>query len=152
MRKLLVIAVILFGFSGLQQVKGQEIGVRFGNGLVSDVAFDAVFSFGQFSRIHSNVAFGNDQVGVSALLDFIYRPLGEEGFSWYTGAGPYVALGGDFQLGAAGEIGLEYQFGQVPLSLSLDWRPAFRLVDDTDFSVDGFGFNLRYVFKSKERD
>ncbi|MFY0593893.1 outer membrane insertion C- signal [Roseivirga sp.] len=147
MRKFLVVTLVLFGLTGLNQSQAQEIGARFGNGNVSDVAFDAVFSFGQFSRVHSNLSFGNDQVGIDALLDFVYRPLGEQGFSWYAGAGPFVALGGDFQLGAVGEIGLEYQFTEVPISLSLDWRPAFRLVDDTDFGVEGFGFNLRYVFK-----
>ena len=110
------------------------------------MALDAVFAFGKFSRVHADVAFGDDQIGVSALLDFIYKPLGGESFNWYAGVGPYVALGDDFQLGALGEIGLEYQFNEVPLSLSLDWRPAFQLIDDTDFGVNGFGFNLRYVF------
>ncbi|MBO3698029.1 outer membrane insertion C- signal [Fabibacter sp. E12] len=128
------------------QVKGQELGIRFGNGTVGDVALDAVFSLGEFSRVHANLSFGDDQVGVDALVDFIYKPFGPENFNWYAGAGPFVGLGDDFQLGAVGEIGLEYHFDEVPLALGLDWRPAFRLVDDTDFTVEGFGFNLRFVF------
>jgi len=146
MRKIFLIAFVVLGFAGLSNLQAQEVGVRFGNGVVGDVALDAVFAFGKFSRVHADVAFGDDQIGVSALLDFIYKPLGGESFNWYAGVGPYVALGDDFQLGALGEIGLEYQFNEVPLSLSLDWRPAFQLIDDTDFGVNGFGFNLRYVF------
>ena len=145
-RRFLFSAALILTAAAFTQVKGQELGVRFGNGTVGDVAVDAVFSLGEFSRVHANLAFGDDQVGVDALIDFLYRPLGPENLNWYVGAGPYVGLGDDFQLGAVGEVGLEYHFNEVPLAIGLDWRPAFRLVDDTDFTVEGFGFNLRYVF------
>lgn len=146
MRKyLLGLTIVILG-SCFSQVKGQELGVRFGNGTVGDVAVDAVFSLGEFSRVHANLAFGNDQIGIDALIDFLYKPVGPQNLNWYLGVGPYVGLGDDFQLGAVGEVGLEYHFNEVPLAIGLDWRPAFRLIDDTDFGVEGFGFNLRYVF------
>lgn len=146
LRKLFFAAALLMVASVFTQLKGQELGIRFGNGTVGDVAVDAVFSLGEFSRIHANLAFGNDQIGIDALIDFLYKPIGPQNLNWYVGAGPFVGLGDDFQLGAVGEVGLEYHFNEVPLALGLDWRPAFRLVDDTDFGVEGFGFNLRYVF------
>ncbi len=146
LRRLLIgTCIILFG-AVLTQVKGQELGIRFGNGAVGDAAVDAVFSLGEFSRVHANLSFGDDQVGIDALVDFLYKPLGPQNFNWYVGAGPFVGLGDDFQLGAVGEVGLEYHFSEVPLALGLDWRPAFRVVEDTDFGVEGFGFNLRFVF------
>ena len=72
MRKIFLIAFVVLGFAGLSNLQAQEVGVRFGNGVVGDVALDAVFAFGKFSRVHADVAFGDDQIGVSALLDFIY--------------------------------------------------------------------------------
>jgi hypothetical protein len=27
-----------------------------------------------------------------------------------------------------------------------DWRPFFRIIDETDMGWGGFGFNVRYVF------
>ena len=84
-----------------------------------------------------------------ALWDFLYKPLGGEAFNWYVGAGPFVGLGDDFILGGVGEVGIEYHFTGAPLALGIDWRPAFRLIDETDFSANGFGFNLRYVFGGK---
>ena len=65
---------------------------------------------------------------------------------WYAGVGPFLGFGDTFSLGAAGEIGLEYKFN-FPMSVSMDFRPAFRLVEDTDF-IAGFGFNVRYILNS----
>lgn len=147
MRRIFLCACFALSCAIFNQVKGQEIGVRFGNVTASDVAFDAVFAFGQFDRLHTNVSFGDNQLGLDVLWDFLYEPLDEEALNWYLGAGPFLSLGDDFQLGAVGEVGVEYHFREVPVSLGIDWRPAFRLVDNTDFTVKGFGINLRYVFR-----
>lgn len=144
-RIIIVCGLILTGFLG---ANAQELGVRFGNVTGGDVALDAMFSAGEFSRIHANVSFGNDVVGIDALWDFLYNSFEAEGetFFWYVGAGPFLGIGDDFSLGAAGEIGVEYHFGGAPIAIGIDWRPALRIVDNTGFSVEGFGLNLRYVF------
>lgn len=146
MRKIILLTGLLFGFAISSQA--QELGIRFGNVTGGDAAIDAVFSAGDFSRIHADVSFGNGIVGIDALWDFLYRPFEAEGetFFWYVGAGPFLGIGDDFSLGAVGEIGVEYQFSGAPLALGLDWRPGFRIIDETDFTVEGFGLNLRYVF------
>ena len=90
-------------------LSAQEVGLRFGNVPVSNesnnVAIDGIFSLGEFSRIHADVSFG-DGVGIDALWDFLYRPLGDEAFNWYVGAGPSFFIGNDFWFGASGEIGI----------------------------------------------
>lgn len=129
--------------------KSQELGIRFGDVVGNDVAIDALFSAGKFSRIHADVSFG-EGVGVEALWDFLFRPLSGEAFNWYVGAGATSLIHEDvFLLGASGEIGLAYKFNGVPISLSADWRPVFYIVEDTDFRADGFGINVRYVFGGK---
>ena len=132
------------------QAQAQEIGLRFGDVLGNNVAIDGIFSLGQFSRVHGNIAFGDRGVGIEALWNFIYRPLGGEAFHWYAGVGPSVLLGGDpFILGGSGEIGLEYRFNTIPLALGLDWRPRIDIVETTAFRASGFGLNVRYVFGKK---
>ncbi len=54
--------------------------------------------------------FFGDGVGIDALWDFIYQPLSGEAFHWYAGVGAFAWIGDPFQLGAAGELGLEYKF------------------------------------------
>jgi hypothetical protein len=122
----------------------QEIGVRFGDVSGGNVAVDAVFGTSKFSRIHADASFG-DGFAIDLLWDFLYRPLGGEAFNWYVGAGPYAFFGSPFQLGVVGEIGLEYHFKGVPIAIGGDWRPFFRIIDNTDFGWGGFGFNIRYV-------
>jgi hypothetical protein len=122
----------------------QEVGARWGDVTGGDVAVDAVFSLGKFSRVHGDISFGNG-VGVDLLWNFIYRPLGGEALNWYAGVGPYAVFDDPFTLGIVGELGLEYRFN-FPISVSADWRPSFRIIDNTDFHAGGFGLNVRYIF------
>ena len=147
MKRLLITLGILFGAVSMN---AQELGLRFGSHSFGNVAIDGVFSAGQFSRIHADVTFGDGFVGIDALWDFIYRPLGDEAWNWYVGAGPFTYFGNSFfGLGATGEIGIEYKFNSVPIALGIDYRPYLLLVEETDFSADTFGFNVRYVFQKK---
>lgn len=129
----------------------QEVGIRFGNtaaaGQRNNVAIDGIFSVGEFSRIHADVSFG-DGVGIDALWDFVYKPLGEENFHWYAGVGPSVFIGNNFSLGATGEIGLEYLFRGAPIAIGVDYRPTFWIIQNTSFEWGGFGLNVRYRFNN----
>ncbi len=145
MKKILLLAFI--SISGLLITNAQEVGLRFGDVSGGNVAIDGVFATGNFSRIHADVSFGKG-VGIDMLWDFLYRPLGGEAFDWYVGAGPYTFIGNNFELGAVGEIGLEYHFNGVPLAIGGDWRPGIRLIDNTDLFWGGFGLNVRWVFGS----
>ena len=151
MKTLLKLTAVVFlaAFFEMNEAKAQEIGARFGDALgnQSSVAIDAIFSTGKYNRIHADVSFGNG-VGVEALWDFMYKPLGDSPLNWYLGAGPSLFLGNPFILGLSGEIGLEYRFEGVPLVLGADWRPTFVIIENTDFN-SGFGLNLRYVIGGK---
>jgi hypothetical protein len=142
MRKPSVIVCFVVLLAGLGNA--QEIGVRFGDIVGNNVAVDAVFGSHGY-RVHANVSFG-DGVGVEVLLDLMVRPLKEEAFNVYMGVGAFTWLGDPFTLGISGELGLEYRFNSVPIAIGLDWRPALRLIDNTKFHADRFGFNVRFVF------
>ena len=146
MKKILVVLVFLTSFV---LTNAQELGVRFGYEGVSNVAVDAVFGVSKFSRIHADLAFGSNGVGVDALWDFLYKPLGSESLNWYLGVGPYITIDDPFWLGAAAEAGIEYRFSGAPIALGVDWRPKFSIIETTDLHFDGFGVNLRYVFGKK---
>jgi hypothetical protein len=144
-----IFAFALLGILYSTTAHSQEIGARFGGALGNkgSVALDAVFSVGKFSRVHSDVSFGNG-IGIEALWDFIYRPISDSPINYYIGVGPSLYLGDPFLLGAAGEAGIEYRFDGAPIALGLDFRPTFIIVENTDF-YGGFGFNVRYIFNKK---
>lgn len=143
MKKTLLILVLATG--SFVCTFSQEVGVRFGDVTGGNVAIDAVFSTGKFNRIHADVSFGHG-LGIDVLWDMYVQRLGSEAFYWYIGAGPYTYIGNSFELGAAGELGLEYHFNDIPIAIGGDWRPYFRLIDNTDVGLNSFGFNVRWVF------
>jgi hypothetical protein len=148
MKKFLLVPFVFAAMLFWNTVSAQEVGLRFGDVLGNSVAIDGVFGLGQFSRIHADVSFGDRGVGIEALWNPLYRPLGDEAFHWYVGVGPSLLLGDPFILGVSGEIGLEYKFNAVPIVLGLDWRPRVDIVEVTDFNPGGFGLNIRYAFGS----
>ena len=145
MKKLFVLLV----FTAIGYVSNaQEIGIRGGDVVGGDVAIDALFSTGKFNKIHADISFGNG-VGIEALWDIVYRPLGGEALNWYLGFGPSMRIADDFLFGVSGEAGLAYNFRNIPLSISADYRPTLEIVENTGFNWGGWGFNLRYVFGAK---
>lgn len=142
--KKIILSLSLITFFTIS-VNAQELGVRFGNDNGSNVAVDAVLQAGEFSRIHANLSFDNG-LGLDLIWDFIYKPLSGEELYWYAGLGPNIFIGDPFALGAVGELGLEYRFKKAPIVIGADWRPFFRLIDNTDLELGGFGFNVRYRF------
>jgi hypothetical protein len=144
MKRIYLIAVftlVAFGFAS-----AQEVGIRFGgtNGH-GGAAIDGVFNTG-IGRIHGDLGFYSGGVGIDALWDFLYKPLGDEAFNWYVGVGASTYIGSDFWLGATGEIGIEYNFKDVPIVIGADWRPTLWIVNETQFGADSFGLNVRYRF------
>ncbi|WP_136481222.1 outer membrane insertion C- signal [Cognatitamlana onchidii] len=123
-------------------LSAQELGIRFGDvSGENNVALDGVFDAGMH-RIHANISFGKG-VGIDALWDLIHKPLGQDNFNWYAGVGPSTYIGDNFFLGASGEIGLEFIF-DVPLTIGIDYRPTFWIIENTTFDWGGFGLNVRY--------
>jgi len=140
-KKIIALFVLLISI----QLNAQEVGLRFGEVTGNNIAIDGVFNFNG-SRIHADVSFGDDGVGIDALYDFIYKPIGEEAINWYAGVGASTYIEDEINLGASAEIGLEYIFKKAPIVIGVDYRPTLWFVDDTDFKWDGFGINIRYKF------
>ena len=148
MKKVLFILSTLFTMHNLS---AQEIGIRFGSSLIgNNVAIDGLFSIGEYSRVHTDLTFSDNGVGAAALWNFSFEPINDfPDLHWYIGAGPFTVIGDDFDLGVAGEIGIEYEFLDLPLTIGLDWRPGFEIIDNTDFHATGFGLNVRYQLNRK---
>ena len=143
MKKVLIIAVLVM--FGLQLSHSQEIGVRFGNVVGNWAALDLAWEF-KTGRMHADISFGSNSVGIAALYDFLFGQLGDDNLYYYVGAGAFVGIGDPFSLGIPAEAGLEYRFQSAPLALGLDWRPTFEIIENTDVYFDRFGLNLSFVF------
>lgn len=106
-------------------------------------AIEGMFSFG-------------DPIAIGALFE-LHKPLASEGLSYYYGAGGYLSFVKTFDpekqknitdpnFGAQGVIGLDYKFANIPLNISLDWKPELNIVSDINFEPAAIGFTARFTF------
>lgn len=98
------------------------------------------------SAIEGIVSFGS-RFGIGGLLE-IHKPLKQDGLHWFYGGGAYVGFeGGSTYLGPTGMIGLDYKFPNLPLNLSLDWKPELDIMPKIRFVPDAFALSARFAFK-----
>ena len=148
-KKLVIFLVVLLVGSGTT-LYAQDykfgLGIRLSNAAptLSNSITAKYFMNGQ-DALEAMVSFGT-RFGVGVLYEK-HRPLGEDGFQWFYGAGGYIGFqGGDVYLGPAGTIGLDYKFPSVPLNLSLDWKPELDIIPRVNLIPDAFGLSVRYTF------
>ncbi|MBO9572957.1 MAG: hypothetical protein J7497_12245, partial [Chitinophagaceae bacterium] len=85
--------------------------------------------------------------GMGGLLE-IHNPLNMEGLRWIYGGGLYVGFE-DKQtfFGPTGILGLDYKFKDVPINLTLDWKPELDFTPEVNFVPDAFALSVRFTLK-----
>jgi hypothetical protein len=160
MKKILFSLLIVAGISVSTTASAQDYKSALGVRLSSSAAMvNNSVSFKQFitnkTAIEVLFSFG-DPLALGALLEF-HKPLAASGMSYFYGAGGYISFikntnvntgktATDPNFGAQGVIGLDYKFSNVPLNLSLDWKPELNIVSDINFEPAAIGFTARFTF------
>jgi hypothetical protein len=95
---------------------------------------------------------------LTALFERHANAFGVNNLNWYYGAGGHV---GSFQsgpwfdedknesnmvIGVDGILGLEYNIGDIPFNVSIDWKPEFNLVGYSGFWGGDGALSIRYTF------
>jgi len=154
MKKLILSAFLLAGLAFSAQAQDRNaLGLRLGDndGFGGEVSYQR--SFSSDNRLELDLGWREsknyDAFKLAALYQWVWNIEG--GFNWYAGVGGGVGTwsydyngpgpGNDFDdngtfLFAAGDIGIEYNF-DIPLQLSLDFRPELYFNDD--YRGDNFG-------------
>lgn len=165
MKKVLLSAFLLIGlaFSSHAQEKN-AIGLRLGDndGFGGEVSYQRKLS--SDNRLELDLGWRDsrhyDAIKLTGLYQWVWNIEG--GFNWYAGVGGGLGSweyndddlppnNNDDDSGVfafvAGDIGIEYNF-DIPLQISLDFRPEFYFNDD--FRDDNFGgdigLGVRYKF------
>ena len=141
----LLIVIASFNTASAQLYK-QAAGIRVGS---TTPAIKTGITYRHFLN-ESNAIEGiislTDGAGICALYE-LHKPTTIENLNWFYGAGGYIAGSNKTTyVGGAGIIGLDYLFPQVPINLSLDWKPELNIVERLYFEGTTFGFSIRYAF------
>jgi hypothetical protein len=95
---------------------------------------------------------------ITGLYEVHNQAFNVDRFKWFFGFGAHIGFwNGDFArwgipgrtytvAGIDGILGLEYSFTEVPINLSLDWKPAFNFVGFSGWWADGGALSIRYIF------
>lgn len=158
---LVIACLITVAFSvKAQGISQNALGVRFGDndGFGAEISYQRALS--EQTRLEVDLGFRNrDGFGDSFKLSAIYQWVWniDKGFNWYAGFGAgigswskannYSGEGDDgLFLNADGNVGIEYDF-EIPLLISLDFRPEIGLIGDygdgSDFDT---ALSIRYQF------
>jgi hypothetical protein len=162
--KILKTLTLIACFASLTTVFGQEIadhaiGLRLGDrdGFGAEVSYQK--SISKYNRLEFDLGWRDhsqyNAFKLAGIYQWIHQLDGD--FNWYYGVGG--GLGNvDFDdilkddglfIFGAGNIGIEYNF-DIPLLLSLDFRPEVGLVGYDDRFSDNFDFDIalgiRYQF------
>ena len=161
MRKTFLLLLIITGFAINVQAQGiadNALGIRIGDsdGFGTEINYQRALN--ENNRLEFGVGWNSgknvDAYKLTALYQWVFVLDGN--FNWYVGAGGGVGQI-DFSSSfpgnpdnetfffAAGDIGIEYDF-DIPLLISVDFRPELGFgdfKDDLDFDI---AFGLRYQF------
>ena len=149
MKKLILSAFMLIGIAcSAQYISKNALGLRLGSndGLGGEISFQRKLSsenrleldLGWRNRSdYYNTGYDDNTIKFTGLYQWVWEI--DNGFNWYAGVGGGLGswstkndTSGSFVY-IAGDIGIEYDFDEVPIMLSLDFRPEF-----------GFGGNKYY--------
>ncbi len=147
MKKLAVsIFALVISVYSFAQTNDFEVGFRLILDSEVDVFLDMAKPLKGTKRLHGDLSFDGG-VGINLLLNWQYGLTNDNALQFYYGFGGGTFIGDPFLLAAVGEVGVEYRF-DIPLSLSMDYRPNINIIKDSgmDAITDIFGINVRYRF------
>lgn len=165
MKKLILSAFMLLGlaFSAqAQDISKNALGLRIGDndGFGGEISYQR--GMGSKNRLEFDLGWRNskdvDAFKLVGLYQWVWNIEG--GFNWYAGAGAGVGSwsydkngfsdSGSFIL-VAGDLGIEYNFQEAPIQLSLDFRPEFYLNNsgDNQFRENDFGPDIALGIRYK---
>lgn len=161
MKKIILSAFMLIGlaFSAqAQDISDNALGLRLGDndGFGGEISYQRALSSN--NRLELDLGWRNsnsvDAFKLTGVYQWVWNIDGD--FNWYAGVGGGLGSwnnkniddNGTFVF-AAGDLGIEYGFDEVPLQLSLDIRPELYF-NSSDFRNDNFGpdiaLGIRYQF------
>lgn len=163
MKKIILSAFMLIGLAfnvHSQEISKNALGLRLGDndGFGGEVTYQRGLS--KNNRLELDLGWRNSKDVDAFKLVGLYQWVWDidKNFNWYAGVGAGIGSwsydkGGFSDSGtillAAGDIGIEYKFDEIPLLLSFDFRPEIYF-DSDKYREDSFGpdvaLGIKYCF------
>ncbi len=139
--------ILLIAFTVNAQVYKTAVGLRLGpNTAAVSAGITGKYFLNEKAAVEAILGVNNG-LSICGLYEIHFPIDAVKNLQWFAGAGAYVSFrSGSSNLGAAGIIGLDYKFEEIPLNISLDWKPELNIISKIGFESSGLGFSARYTF------
>ena len=157
MKKYLLALSILFTVSAALSAQDYSNGIGLRGGIYNGVTFKHFL--GEKSAVEGIVTTRWQGIAVTGLYELHrYTAFDVDRLNWYYGFGGHIGFwNGTYTswgvsntsymvIGIDGILGIEYNFEELPINVSLDWKPAVNLIGYSSLWVDGAAFSVRYIF------
>lgn len=156
MKKIFLLAVIAIALSATQSFAQRTstsagLGIDFGDGSTL-VGPTFKHFFNSQDAIQADLLFGANTTWLGGYYQYHGSFKDTRALKWYVGVGPQLGFHDDKYYGNGTDVylrpmtGLEVKIPSAPISLSLDWRPIWKLSNDSDFEPARFGLQFRFNF------
>ncbi len=151
MKKLLTTLILIATIGALASAQDYKTGVGLRLGLYNGLTIKHFIS--DKSALEGLLSTRWNGFEITGLYEVHNNAFDVERLKWYYGGGAHVGFYGSGYVGGAvtvvgvdGILGLEYSFSEVPINLSLDWKPQFNFIGYSHFWGDGGALSVRYIF------
>lgn len=156
MRRFLMAVIIVISTISFSSAQDYSTGIGFRGGYANGLTIKHFVSRkAAFEGILSSRWKG---FNITGLYEIHAQAFDVRRLNFYYGAGCHIGFwkGKDVDwadndddytvIGIDGILGLEYNFREIPINLSIDWKPAFNFVGYSGFWGDGGALSIRYIF------
>ena len=155
-KTLLIIGLLISGVftTSAQDISDNAIGIRFGDndGFGGEISYQRKLSEATRLEVDLGVRSNKnvDSFKLTGIHQWVWSLDGDGGFNWFAGVGGGIGSwkvndDSSTSVFAAGNIGIEYDF-DIPLLISLDFRPEIGFNDTYDGFNSDIALGLRYQF------
>ncbi len=149
----LLILLALISFSSNAQDYNTAIGVRLGYG----TGITAKHFIASNRAVEGIIDSRWQGVRVTGLYEVHKKFPNAEGLGWYYGVGAHIGFwntrnrrnefnNASAVVGIDGIIALDYTFKELPINLSLDWKPGFNIIGYSGYWGREIAVGIRYAF------
>ncbi len=147
---IIVLLALHLSVGGFSQGYQSSLGGR--GGVYNGISFKYFVS--SLDAIEIVGAFYRESLFFAAMYQ-MHNPISEvSNLNWYYGFGAHFGFFGKLhnpdepgtRIGGSGNLGLEYKFERLPVTIGLDVLPSLDVFSQTRFWIGG-GIAIRYVFQ-----
>ncbi len=156
MRNFLMTIVVMFCIVALSNAQDYNTGIGLRGGFSNGITLKHFL--GESTAVEGILMSRWRGLEITGLFEIHNQAFDVERLNWYYGLGGHIGFwdGNNVNwvndntaytvIGVDGIIGIEYNFEEAPINISLDWKPSFNIIGYFGFWPDGGALSVRYIF------